>query len=398
MRVLALTHVFPRSVDDAAAPFLLRWAQGLADAAASVVVVAPHDAGLPARHVVGRIPVRRVRYGPDAWERLAYRGEMHALVRSPAGPPLLACLVGGLAVAVRALVHAGRPDVLAVHWWLPGAVIARLAGGAPGLGVPVVVHVHGTDVALLEGRPRLAALARWALEGVTRVEAVSHDLAERLEAATGRRADAVNPMPMAFVPSAYVPSQHGPMASDPRRPLESAAARPFTVLGVGRLVEDKGFDELLDAVALLQRPARVVVVGEGPHGAALAERAARLGVALELTGRLAPEELGVRYAAADVVAQPSRREGLGLVAAEAVVAGIAVVATDSGGVRDVLGSDGLVAVGDVAGLAAALERVAADPDAARLRSSSRARAVAALLSPEASAQRTLAGYRAVVEP
>ena len=382
MRVLALTHVFPRSPDDAAAPFLLRWASGLVQAGTSVVVVAPHDAGLPLRHTVGRVPVRRVRYGADDWERLAYRGEMHALVRSPAGPPLLAALGGGLAAAVRSLVRAGRPDVLHVHWWLPGAVVARLAGGSRGLGLPVVVTVHGTDVALLEGRPRLAALARWSLEGVERVEAVSRDLADRLEAVTGRQADAVNPMPMGAVEPAVTAGRGGDTA--------------FTVLGVGRLVEDKGFDELLDAAARLARPVRVVVVGEGPHAEALRRRAARLGVALELTGRLSPAGLAQRYAAADVVAQPSRREGLGLVAAEALVAGVPVVATDSGGVRDVLGTDELVAVGDVGGLAAALEEVAADPGAARQRSAGRARAVRTLLSPEASAQRTLAGYRAVL--
>jgi len=387
VRVLALTHVFPRSPTDAAAPFLLAWARGLTDAGARVVVVAPHDRGLPARHRVDGVPVRRVRYGADDWERLAYRGEMHEIVRSPAGPALLAALGGGLAGAVRSLLRAGDPHVLHVHWWLPGAVIARLARPD----VPVVLTVHGTDVALLEGRPGLAPLARWALAGVDRVEAVSRDLGRRFEQATGRAVDAVGPMPLAVLP---------PRSTLTAATSEAGARRdggPLRVLGVGRLVADKGFADLIDALAALPRTASLTLVGDGPEREALRERARARGVALELPGHVAPDDLAAAYGRADVVAQPSHREGLGLVAAEAVVAGVPVVATDSGGVRDVLGGEDLVAVGDVAGLSAALERVASDLPGARARTSARARTVRTLLDRETVARRTLAGYRSLLD-
>lgn len=381
MRVLALTHVFPRAPDDAAAPFLLAWARGLTDAGARVVVVAPHDRGLPARHTVDGVAVRRVRYAADGWERLAYRGEMHEIVRSPAGPALLAALGGGLAGAVRSLVRGGDPHVLHVHWWLPGAVVARLARP----GVPVVLTVHGTDVALLEARPALARLARWALAGVDRVEAVSRDLARRFERATGRAVDAVGPMPLSVV------------AADPSQPRPGPAREPLRVLGVGRLVADKGFADLIDALAALRRPARLTLVGDGPERERLSVRARSRGVALDLAGHVSPAGLAAAYGRADVVAQPSHREGLGLVAAEAVVAGVPVVATDSGGVRDVLGGADLITVGDVAGLAAALERVAADLPGARARTGARARALRTLLDPAAVAHRTLAGYRTLLD-
>jgi len=376
---VALTHVFPRTPEDAAAPFLLTWARGLRAAGATLLVIAPHDRGLPARSTVDGVAVRRTRYAPDAAEVLAHRGEMHVLARRPWGPPLAASLVGSLATALRAQVRAGRPDVVHVHWWMPGMVAARLAGAGSRLGVPVVVTVHGTDVALLESRPRLAGVARWALAGADRVEAVSSDLAARLERTTGRTVDAVSPMPL------------GLQATTAAAP----GAGPFTVLGVGRLVPEKGFADLVDAVARLSVPARLVLVGDGPQRGLLAERAARHGVALELAGTVAPALLATRYAAASVVAVPSHREGFGLVAAEASVAAVPVVATDSGGMRDVLGPDGLVAVGDVAGLARALEAVAADPVGARAQAVGRSRGLAARLSPEAAAARALRGYEAV---
>lgn len=376
LRVLALTHVFPRSAADPAAPFLLPWAQGLAAAQARVVIVAPHDAGLPPRHTVGGIAVRRVRYAPDRSERLAYQGRMHELVRSPSGPPLLAGLAGALAAAVRAQVRAGAPDVVHVHWWLPGAIVARLARPA----APVVVTVHGTDVALVESRPALARVARWALAAADRVEAVSTDLAERLERATGRAADAVNPMPLAV--------QRAP--ADPPAPTGR-----FRVLAVGRLVPDKGFADLIAAVARLDGPTSLTIIGDGPQRAALAALARRLGVDLHLPGRLPPAAVARAHSHADVLAQPSHREGFGLAAAEALAAGLPVVATDSGGVRDLLPRSALPPPGDIPALRAALATIAGDPATARTHARTLAAPVRHHLSPTSSATRTLTGYAAL---
>jgi glycosyltransferase involved in cell wall biosynthesis len=376
VRALVLTHVFPRAADDPSAPFLLGWAKALQAAGVEVVVLAPHDAGLPRQHAVDGVPVRRARYAPDALERLAYRGEMHRLALRPSGPPVLAGLFGAMAAALRRLVRSGRPDVVHVHWWMPGMLIARLARP----GAPVVCTVHGTDVALLESRPGLEPLGRWALAAADRVEAVSTDLAERLAAVTGRTADAINPMPMTAVPEV------GDVADD----------GVLGVLGVGRLVPEKGFADLLEAAARLDRPVEVTIVGEGPQRDRLAALAAELGVRAVFPGRVDVDGLRAAYAAADVVAQPSHREGFGLVAAEALAAGVPVVATDSGGARDVLPRSDLVPVGDVAALAERLESVAADPRAReRVRRSAVRGRLVERLSPAAAAERTLAGYRAL---
>jgi glycosyltransferase involved in cell wall biosynthesis len=367
VRALACTHVFPRFDDDPSAPFLLTWAQALAGVGASVSVVAPSDRGLPVRRDVGGVPVRFVRYGSI---RLAYRGEMHQLVRGPVGAPAVLALVAAMARAFRSEVLRRRPDVVHVHWWLPGALIVRLARVA----VPVVVTLHGTDVALVEGRPRLARLARWALAGAARVEAVSRDLAARLERATGIRVAAVNPMPL---------------PRERLRPLGRVARNgSLHVLAVARLVPEKGLGDLIDAVGRLGPGPVLTIVGDGPERARLLARAGALGVRLDLRGACTPEQLRAAYAEADVVVQASRREGLGLVAAEAVAMGLPVVATDSGGARDVLRADQLVPVGDAAALAARIARAAPDPAAAvRVR---------AQLSPDAAAARTLEGWRAAV--
>jgi glycosyltransferase involved in cell wall biosynthesis len=378
VRVLAVTHVFPRHADDPSAPFLLTWARALADAGVDIGVIAPHDAGLPERHEIAGIPVRRPRYAPERHERLSYRGEMHRLARAPGGLPLAGGLVAAMASSLRVQARVGRPDLVHVHWWLPGAIIARLARIEP----PVVLTVHGTDVGLVERHPRLAMAARWALEVADRVEAVSTDLAARLLRTTGRPADAVNPMCLDPV-----------LAGAPAARTEHAG--PLRVLGVGRLVAEKGFADLVSALALLHSPARLVLVGDGPERDRLAAQARALAVDLRLPGALAPPQLRQAYRAADVVVQSSRQEGFGMVAAEALASGTPVVATDSGGVRDVLDADALVPPGDVPRLAAALAAVAGDPASARQRAARAGERIRARLSPQACAERTLDGYRSL---
>ena len=72
-------------------------------------MVASHDQGLPRHHEVAGVPVRRVRYGPDRWEVLVYRGAGHGGLRSPLHALLLPGLVVGLAWATAAEARRRRP-------------------------------------------------------------------------------------------------------------------------------------------------------------------------------------------------------------------------------------------------------------------------------------------------
>jgi glycosyltransferase involved in cell wall biosynthesis len=132
------------------------------------------------------------------------------------------------------------------------------------------------------------------------------------------------------------------------------------VLYAGRLSPEKGIEEFVAASEGLPR----VIVGGGPVDVP------------EGVGPVA--DVGPYYDRAAVVAVPSRREGYGMVAREAMAHGRAVVAADVGGLRDAIedGVDGvLVPARDVQALRAALERLLADPQLrARLGAAARAKA------------------------
>lgn len=125
------------------------------------------------------------------------------------------------------------------------------------------------------------------------------------------------------------------------------------VLAIGRLVPQKGFDVL---VAALPDGMHLDIVGEGPW---------RVGhPRVRFLGRR--EDVPDLLANADILAVPSRWEGFGLAAAEGLAAGIAVVASDVDGLREVVGDAGLlVAPGEAAPLNGALRRLAADPSLRR---------------------------------
>jgi glycosyltransferase involved in cell wall biosynthesis len=142
------------------------------------------------------------------------------------------------------------------------------------------------------------------------------------------------------------------------------------VLAVGRLHPQKGYDVLLDALPLLG-DAVVAVAGDGPLAAELAARAPEV----RWLGRRT--DVADLYAAADVVVLPSVWEARSLTAQEALLAGRPLVATDVGGIRELVGDGAvLVPAGDPTALGTAVRRLLDDPaEAAAV--AARGRAVAA---------------------
>jgi glycosyltransferase involved in cell wall biosynthesis len=160
-----------------------------------------------------------------------------------------------------------------------------------------------------------------------------------------------------------------------------------SILVVGRVERGKGQDVLIEALPAIRDAvpeAQVRLVGDdGGTAVALARRAQALGVgdAVTFEGALAREELPAVYRSATVCVVPSRFEGFGYTAVEAMACGRPVVAARAGGLAEVVrdGEDGLlVAPGDPAALAGAVAGLLADPAARRrLGAAARARVEAA---------------------
>lgn len=150
---------------------------------------------------------------------------------------------------------------------------------------------------------------------------------------------------------------------------------PPHIISLGRLVEKKGFHDLIDACALLaarQVPVRCTIAGDGPMEEELRAQIAKLGVedVVNLTGKaLLQEELTDFLYEGDIFAQPcvwshdNDVDGTPRTLMEAMACGIPSVSTRLAGIPDILEHDVaglLVEPGDVEGLADALERLVTD--------------------------------------
>ena len=143
----------------------------------------------------------------------------------------------------------------------------------------------------------------------------------------------------------------------------------------GRLEYEKGVQDLIAALPRVRRAhpgTRLLVAGTGTAAAMLVDAARTHRVLRSVTflGHMPDDELAATLAAADAVVLPSRYEPFGIVALESAAAGAPLVASTAGGLAEVV-TDGETGVsfapGDVAGLAAAVGRVLADPRGAARR-------------------------------
>ena len=361
MRLLVVTHNYPRFPGDPAGAYVRRLAEAARDAAIDVHVLAPHVAGarLPESETTDGLAVRRFRYGPAWLERIGYRGERpHRLLLDPlallAVPPYLL----GFVTAVRKSARLLRPNVIHAHWWFPAGWLVA------GLGIPFVVTCHGTDVRLLEMGP-FRFIARRVLSKAGAVTAVSRFLAEDVTRQAGPlpRGVAVAPMPVDV--DAFAAGQGTPKDQPPR------------ILYAGNLVTAKGVDVLIHAFAELIRrgvSCRLKILGEGPARSDLERLAGSLGLSdrIDWSVFVPQHRMPTEYGAATITVLPSRgkAEGLGLTLVEALCAGSAVVGTPAGGIPEVIqdGETGLlVRDGDAADLTDKLTRLLADaPLRARL--------------------------------
>jgi glycosyltransferase involved in cell wall biosynthesis len=292
-----------------------------------VEVVAPARRGLPALAAVEGALVHRV--GPVAMASAARR----ALAFAP---------------AARQKLRSIRPDVVLAQYsgLMPAARYAAEAR------VPLVAIVH--DVYGLRENLRWRGLAG-ALRylGNDRLLARAHpDVVVAVSEATAAAVRKIVRCPVVVAHPGADPAPEGP------DPVEGSR----TVLFVGRLVPSKGpmdAARALEAVRDRVPGTRLRMVGTGPESARLPDW-------VEVEAPLDDPTLDLAFRTSSCLVLPSLREGWGLVLTEAVARGLPYVAYDIPAVREqhqIAGGGRLVPPGDVAGLAAAVEALVADPAA-----------------------------------
>ncbi len=268
-----------------------------------------------------------------------------------------------------ALIERWRPDVVVFGAAFPLGLLGRRIRARTG--IPYIGFTHGLEVSTARapgGSRLLRAIGRDA-SAVTFVSRWCRDLLQ----------PAFGPGPRyELLPPAVDPAFHAGVDGTRIRERYGFGDDPVVVC-VSRLVQRKGQDQLIAALAELRRRvpgARLLLVGGGAHLVELTELARRYGVSdwVHLTGEVDESELPAHYAAGDVFAMPCRErrgglevEAFGIVFIQAQAIGRPVVAGNIGGVPDALdpGRTGLLVDGtSVTAVTDALASLLGDPQRA----------------------------------
>lgn len=358
--LMVLASTYPRWAGDPEPGFVHELSRRLTDRF-RVIVVGPHAPGALSRELLDNVEVRRYRYAPERWQTLVNDGGIVTNLRRNKWKWLLVpSFVLGQAWTAWRILRCEGVDVIHAHWLLPQGLIATMFQLLPGRKVPFVVTSHGADLYALKGRV-LETLKRFVADKAATVTVVSEAMREKLSCA-GVDAGKVHVRPMGVdFQNRFFPDQTAQRSSN-------------ELLFVGRLVEKKGLNHLLDAMpyVLARYPqATLKIAGFGPEQDALEQQASRLGIERNVCflGAIPQERLPDLYRRAAVLVAPfveaatGDQEGLGLVLVEAIGCGCPVVAGDVPAVRDVLGdaSSSCVDSRKTSTLAHAILRILDDP-------------------------------------
>ena len=319
MRVVFLTHNYPRRPGDLSGAALGTLARALMRRGISVRVVTPSDE--PGAAEIDGVPVNRIRVGRSILDTISRNDSLAAALRSPMGLLALVRLRRSMRAAARHEITAGA-NLVHAHGWIP-------AGLAAPAGTPLVLTVGGTDASLLKESRIARSLARPLFQRAAVVTTVSREVGTWVQAGAGR-----------FVDSTHI----HPMPTDTRN-------YPWTrggggVVVISRLIPSKRVELAIQTAAVLASCGHdfpLTIVGDGPERAALEQQAGRLGVSelVRFVGARSSSEARTYLERADVMLFTARGDGTALSAIEALVSGVPVVACwDSGAAVDIIPESG----------------------------------------------------------
>ena len=389
-KVLVIGSVYPRFHEDAEVPWLRTSIAHLKKAGLDIQVLAPAYKGLKSHEIDG-VKVNRFRYAPAKWEFLTHEEGAPSKMANKPWLQLLAIpyIISGFFKCIK-ICRKFKPDIIHAHWPFPHAYIAL--GAAKLFKIPLVLNFHGAELLLIRKKKWVKPLLKFAISQAQAVFANSSFTAGKIKAL--RNVD-VEWSP--YGTTLEFGNRNSEFGMEPH-PINNK----FKILFVGRHIERKGICYLIEAAKYLPRDQfeiRIVGVGDlteqlkmqadalchpelyetknfssqvelCPLGSSETE-SKDLPAEIIFTGKLSPEALANEYKSANVFTLPAivdskgDTEGLGVVLIEAMELGLPIVASNVGGIPDVVidGETGiLVPEKDPEALANAYKRLAAEPE------------------------------------
>src|SRR5215210_5789075 len=368
LRIVCPTYWYPQHASDTQATYVHDINRHLVRRGHTVTVVTPGDPSLPRCDTFDGVRIVRfplelpadLTYGRVAQSQVSWLGKFARVA-------VMAYYLDAQYRAVLAEARERGADVIHAHWAIPTGPAAVMA--ARKLRAPSVITMHGGDVYVnpeqgydFPTRWYVRPALRWTLRHAGALTAITEDCRQHALRA-GAPPDNIRLVFNGTDLRRFSPSENG----------RDQRFGPHMIFACRQLFPRKGIRFLLEAAAQLkpQFPdLKIVLAGDGFERPALVQLAQELGIAADVTflGWVPNTDLPPYYRAAAVSVIPSLEEGFGIPAAEAMGCEVAVVASDAGGLPEVVenGVTGLVVPrGDSKALAQAIESLLADPQRRR---------------------------------
>lgn len=368
LRIICPTYWYPQHATDTQATYVHDINRHLARRGHSVTVVTPGNRSLPAVDSFDGVDV--VRFPMELPVDLTYGRVAQSRVNVVGKFARLAVMAHYLEAQYRATLNAAAErgaDVIHAHWAIPTGPAAVHA--ARRAGIPSVITMHGGDVYVnpeqgydFPTRWYVRPALRWTLRHAGALTAITDDCRQHALRA-GAPPESIHLVFNGTDLRRFSPAPGGHERVDPK-------FGPNMIFACRQLFPRKGIRFLIEAAAQLKPrfpDLKVVVAGDGFERPELVQLAQTLGIADDVTflGWVANTELPPYYRAAAVSVIPSLEEGFGIPAAEAMGCETPVVASDAGGLPEVVehGVTGLIVPrGDSSALAEAIGSLLADPE------------------------------------
>jgi len=297
-------------------------------------------------------------------------------------------------------------DIIHSHDWL---VVFAAQALKHKLRLPLVATIHATERGRVRGEVLHTGLQRdihgaewWLAYEAWRVITCSHHMASEVQAFFHVPAEKID-----VVPNGVNFHRNGHSTQEDWIDCQSryGASECQVVFAIGRLVHEKGFHLLIDAIprVLSEFPnTQFVIAGRGPESVNLSQQARRLGVAdhVHFPGFISDVERDCLFHIAACAVFPSLYEPFGIVALEAMVVGCPVVVTEVGGLREVVshGKTGITVYPDDAqSVAWGILSTLGNPELAAARAKEAQHIVRQQFNWDRVADRTIAVYRRILD-
>jgi len=336
MKICMLTTSFPRYKGDYAGIFVYHLAKAISSRGNDVLVIAPNDSRLLSYEKIDGIGVYRFNYFIKRFQRLAYGDGILPNIKNNKWLILqVPFFLFFQFMAILKIAKKERPDVIHAHWIFPTAFSAVLAKKLQK--IPVISTVHGGDIFGLKG-PLFTKIIKYTLKRSYVCTVNSKATLDAVRRILERDYEII---PMGVNTTGYSKERS---SGDIRRRFR---VKDKLLLFVGRITEKKGVEYLIRAIPDVLKAfphTKLLIVGEGDLKEQLQKLSFQLHLqdAISFTGSMTHEELPNYFASADIfigpsiIAESGDTEGLGVVFLEALAAGCAVVASNVGGISDVI--------------------------------------------------------------